>query len=201
MVRKELDNSSGRYQFVPREFRDQLEDEDGTTGYVYLSSANPWSNDWEQVIEKIPEDWLETKNDIRRLKSGRKLPQDLQIYTNGILPDNDGTEPLQSVTFLTSPFSFCLNCGVSYAPHKGISAKLASLNSEGRSSATTILSLSAIRLLRMSDLQPEAQKLLSFTDNRQDASLQAGHFNDFIELGLLRGAIYGAVEKAGEIRR
>jgi hypothetical protein len=39
--------------------------------------------------------------------------------------------------------------------------------------------------------------LLSFTDNRQDASLQAGHFNDFIEMVLLRSAIYKAVEQAG----
>ena len=38
--------------------------------------------------------------------------------------------------------------------------------------------------------QPEARKLLSFTDNRQDASLQAGHFNDFVEVGLLRSALY-----------
>jgi len=35
---------------------------------------------------------------------------------------------------------------------------------------------------------PNARKLLSFTDNRQDASLQSGHLNDFIEVGLLRGA-------------
>jgi very-short-patch-repair endonuclease len=42
-----------------------------------------------------------------------------------------------------------------------------------------------------------ARKLLSFTDNRQDASLQAGHFNDFIEVGLLRAAIYAAVAAAG----
>jgi hypothetical protein len=39
--------------------------------------------------------------------------------------------------------------------------------------------------------------LLSFTDNRQDASLQAGHFNDFVEVGLLRSALYKAVELAG----
>ena len=31
-----------------------------------------------------------------------------------------------------------------------------------------------------------AQKLLAFTDNRQDASLQAGHFNDFVQVGMLR---------------
>src|SRR5690606_5152033 len=70
-------------------------------------------------------------------------------------------------------------------------------SSEGRSSATTLLSLSAIRSLKISDLDPKAQKLLSFTDNRQDASLQAGHFNDFIEVGLLRGAIYRAAKAAG----
>ncbi|MDP9485383.1 MAG: DUF1998 domain-containing protein, partial [Actinomycetota bacterium] len=41
-------------------------------------------------------------------------------------------------------------------------------------------------------LKPEAHKILSFTDNRQDASLQAGHFNDFVEIGLLRSALYRA---------
>jgi len=41
------------------------------------------------------------------------------------------------------------------------------------------------------------QKLLSFTDNRQDASLQAGHFNDFVEVMLLRSALYRAL-KANE---
>ncbi|NTU84516.1 MAG: hypothetical protein HGA45_35000, partial [Chloroflexales bacterium] len=39
----------------------------------------------------------------------------------------------------------------------------------------------------------EAQKLLSFTDNRQDASLQAGHFNDFANVALLRSAIAAAI--------
>jgi hypothetical protein len=38
------------------------------------------------------------------------------------------------------------------------------------------------RLRKDGDLREEARKLLSFTDNRQDASLQAGHFNDFVEI-------------------
>jgi very-short-patch-repair endonuclease/superfamily II DNA or RNA helicase len=41
--------------------------------------------------------------------------------------------------------------------------------------------------------------LLGFTDNRQDASLQAGHFNDFIQILLLRGALLAAVEKKSQI--
>ena len=49
------------------------------------------------------------------------------------------------------------------------------------------------------ELRPEAKKLLGFTDNRQDASLQAGHFNDFIQILLLRGALLAAVEKKGQI--
>ena len=48
-----------------------------------------------------------------------------------------------------------------------------------------------------SGLQEDARKLLSFTDNRQDASLQAGHFNDFIETTLLRSAFYQAVSQVG----
>jgi len=44
---------------------------------------------------------------------------------------------------------------------------------EGRSTATTLLSLGTVRSLQAAeDLKPAARKLLSFTDNRQDASLQ-----------------------------
>ena len=47
-------------------------------------------------------------------------------------------------------------------------------------------------------LKSEAKKVLSFTDNRQDASLQAGHFNDFVEVAFLRSSLYKAMENAGE---
>ncbi|ETR66957.1 MAG: hypothetical protein OMM_12136 [Candidatus Magnetoglobus multicellularis str. Araruama] len=43
--------------------------------------------------------------------------------------------------------------------------------------------------------RPKNQKLLSFTDNRQDASLQTGHFNDFICIVRLRSALYHALQK------
>ena len=55
--------------------------------------------------------------------------------------------------------------------------------------------------MRASSLDVRARKLLSFTDNRQDASLQAGHFNDFIEIGLLRSALHCAVQRAGVLRQ
>ena len=60
------------------------------------------------------------------------------------------------------------------------------------------MSLAAIRELRAdTELADEAKKLLSFTDNRQDASLQAGHFNDFVQVTLLRAALWRAAAEAG----
>lgn len=49
-------------------------------------------------------------------------------------------------------------------------------------------------------VEPEARKLLSFTDNRQDAALQAGHMNDFVQVVLLRGAPVRALEERRELR-
>ena len=51
---------------------------------------------------------------------------------------------------------------------------------------------------RDSSLPEEAKKLLGFTDNRQDASLQAGHFNDFLQILILRSALLAAMEKSSD---
>jgi hypothetical protein len=44
-------------------------------------------------------------------------------------------------------------------------------------------------------MEPFTRKLLGFTDNRQDAALQAGHFNDFLFVSLIRAGFLGALEK------
>jgi hypothetical protein len=51
---------------------------------------------------------------------------------------------------------------------------------------------------RTNSLEPHQRKLLGFTDNRQDAALQSGHFNDFLFVSLLRAAILVAVDRAGD---
>ena len=78
--------------------------------------------------------------------------------------------------------------------------KLAGLSGEGRSSATTLLVSTALEWMnwRNSGVPKEKRKLLGFTDNRQDAALQAGHFNDYLFVSLLRGAILRAVLDAGD---
>src|SRR5262249_50544074 len=122
-----------------------------------------------------------------------ELPKAVRIGTDG-LENADGLV----FSYIAAPFRFCLHCGAAYGMRQRDDfSKLSSLGSEGRSTATTVTSLSAIRGLRRSSLPERARKLLSFTDNRQDASLQAGHFNDFIETTLLRSALYHAVKNAG----
>ena len=48
-----------------------------------------------------------------------------------------------------------------------------------------------------SGMERYTRKLLGFTDNRQDAALQAGHFNDFLFVSLVRAGFLGALRDAG----
>src|SRR5262249_35829881 len=76
---------------------------------------------------------------------------------------------------------------------------LASLSAEGRSSATTVLVASALRWMHgaESGMNLYTRKLLGFTDNRQAAALQAGHFNDFLVVRLNRAALPSPVQDPG----
>ncbi len=195
-VRRVPDSRLNLVSFVPRELRDQQEENDSRAGFLYFSSKNPWPDDPGAQAARLPDEFVEEKNEVLRPRRDRKdaLPQLVRVDTKGY-ENGEGAE----FQFIPAPFRFCLNCRVSYnARQRDDFAKLSPLGSEGRSTATTILSLSTIRNLRNSSLSQKAQKLLSFTDNRQDASLQAGHFNDFVEIALLRSALYKAVRQAGE---
>ena len=187
-------------KFIPRELNDQ-HDESGKAGFLYHSEENPWYDDDDSLRDRLPDDWLEEYRNGTRVRRNRRndLPHSVRVRADGSSVESFGSdENLLDYHFVPAPFRFCLHCGVSYGSRQvGDFAKLASLSSEGRSTATTILSLSAIRRLRDAPQQPIPPKMLSFTDNRQDASLQAGHFNDFIEVGVLRSAVYRAVQEAG----
>ncbi len=98
--------------------------------------------------------------------------------------------------FIPGSFRFCLrpDCDADYdGSMRSDVSKLSALSSEGRSSATTVLVLSAMKYLIGTELDASTKKLLAFTDNRQDASLQAGYFNDFIQVLLLRCALLAAI--------
>ena len=195
-VRRCSDSQSEQVEYAPRDLTDQYDDEDGEACFLHLSVSDPWPMNEDEMVDRLPDDWTETENGVVQIRRDRRagLPKPIWIGTDG----QEKSDGLRS-HYLGAPFRFCLHCGVSYsATQRSDFSKLSSLSSEGRSTATTILSLAAIRRLRgQTDLDVDARKLLSFTDNRQDASLQAGHFNDFVEIALLRSALYAAVAKAG----
>ncbi|MCC7176056.1 MAG: DEAD/DEAH box helicase [Bryobacterales bacterium] len=190
-VRRLEDSDSGAVTYVPRELSDRSGGDGSKPGFLHFSAERPWPSGTEEELTKLPEDWIEDTNQGPRVKAARKknLPRPVTV-------SSDGTEIADGISchFVESPFRFCLHCRVSYDFRTTSDfGKLTSLGTEGRSTATTILSLATIRHLRKEgSLAPRAQKLLSFTDNRQDASLQAGHFNDFVEIGLLRSALLKA---------
>jgi superfamily II DNA/RNA helicase/very-short-patch-repair endonuclease len=140
----------------------------------------------------FPDDWYEDP-DSEKLKRDRKkkAPQEVGFGTDG----KSNTHGLGG-WYIPGKLNFCLSCNEQYEARSGDISKLASLSLEGRSSATTIITIAALKYLRQDakDLDDQAKKLLSFTDNRQDASLQAGHFNDFINILLLRSALLAALQ-------
>jgi hypothetical protein len=194
LVRRTKDNQLGPISYRARERNGRESDARSEAGFIYISSSKPWPLDVAQVMERLPDDWIEDNKGVSRIRTDRQkdLPRQTLLGVGG-QESADG----YSCVYFSTPFRFCLHCGVSYSYRQTTDfTKLTSLGSGGRSTATTILSLSAIKNLREEvTLKKEARKLLSFTDNRQDASLQAGHFNDFVEIGLLRSAIYRAALK------
>lgn len=195
-------------RFVPREMNTYIRQE-GRIGYLYPNIRGSWPGNVD-ITERLPEEWLEVNKQgetrpRRTIKNQMPAPVAVQLDGGKAAEDAPGTLPYY---FLPAPFQFCLCCDVSYSRNNRTDfAKLATLSSEGRSTATTILSLAAIRLLNeandgsnesvgIDEAQKMAAKMLSFTDNRQDASLQAGHFNDFVEVSLLRAGLHKAIKVA-----
>ncbi|MGH2480026.1 MAG: DEAD/DEAH box helicase, partial [Ktedonobacteraceae bacterium] len=153
----------------------------GRLGFLFVDADDNWPRDRDGIEGRLPEEWCETVNGKMRLTAtGRKhRPLPLYVHPDGTV-DADGSDGTPCF-FLPASFLHCMHCGVTYsALIRSDFEKLSELSSEGRSTATTILSLSTIRHLRAARQRGEEltilPKMLSFTDNRQDASLQAGHF-------------------------
>jgi superfamily II DNA/RNA helicase len=179
-------------RFEARELTERShEDDDVLFGYFMPDMAGSFdAADIENGL--YPEDWIDFGATPPRLKANyrRYRPRPLSVAPDGAIGAG------VAGWFIPGTFRFCLQCGIAYdGAVRSDLTKLSSLSSEGRSSATTVLTVSSLRYLlnEAVTLDPKAKKLLGFTDNRQDASLQAGHFNDFIQILLLRGALLAAI--------
>jgi superfamily II DNA/RNA helicase len=194
-------SDGGSTRYAPRPDNDASGGNDAS-GYLFISDDQPWPETQEQALTdgRLPYSWVAsdpaTGTPVIDPAKAAHLPQPVRVAVTGAETDEaSGTY----AAYLPSPFRFCLRCRTSYEQNRGSDfAKLAKLSAEGRSSAMSIVTASIVRTLRAfpeAELDDEARKLLAFVDNRQDASLQAGHFSDFVQVTQLRGALYRALEK------
>jgi ATP-dependent helicase YprA (DUF1998 family) len=167
------------------------DEEHSRQGYLMLAPA---PDDWSE--EQLPAEWREPNGRLSKTWRER-VPQPVWVRADGTQVAEDDAQAVK-MWWQPQPFALCLNCGEFYSRREAEFTKLAGLSTEGRSSATTVL---AMALLRHAQKTAAARdKLLTFTDNRQDASLQAGHFNDFVQVALLRSALCAALRQSGELR-
>ncbi|AEI64560.1 DEAD/DEAH box helicase [Corallococcus macrosporus] len=185
----------------PRPDEDASEDEqesDTILGFLTLhppDDDDDFKFDFKDRIEDYPDTWVDLEAATPRLKPNyrRVRARSLRVEPTGRV----GTG--SPAWFLPGRFRFCLRCGETHSTSSRDRNRLASLSAEGRSSATTVLVGSALRWMHgaNSSLDTFTRKLLGFTDNRQDAALQAGHFNDFLFVSLIRAGFLGALDAAG----
>ena len=193
---------------LPREDRRELDSDDGEDGYLHLSEESPWPHTFgAELLERLPDAFKETNERGSMIGAWKRvrpdarkdLPSPVFVGPDGRVV-SEGAGEGAPAALIRRNFLFCLepSCRVTYTrSQRSERFKLATLGVDNRSTATTILALrSLIEVQGDRDLAPEARKLLSFTDNRQDASLQAGHFNDFAQVGLLRSALHRACERS-----
>jgi superfamily II DNA or RNA helicase len=178
----------------PREFRESSDDEEETTDGYLIVGEGIW--DEQEDLEYLPDAWVRKtkKGLVPDSKKKEFFPIRLSFDEVGNCSE---TEPLKWWGwFMRAPLLFDPTAGVFYDRQTHESTKLTKLGSEGRSTSTTITAFSILNRLNDAGYDSKDQKLLSFTDNRQDAALQAGHFNDFVQVVRLRAGIHKALHEA-----
>jgi ATP-dependent helicase YprA (DUF1998 family) len=205
----------GVRRLIPRSPLLNAPDDDtpGRTGFFALEREGLWTGD-----DDLPDFWMEQRRAGPRIKAAYQGRQPVPFWA---LPDGALSEaPAAGAVagwFQPRPLMVCLRCRAAYdLRERSDFRKLATLSQTGRSTATTILTSGAVVAMR--DMQRAggggsggpsgvsgesgedegAGKVLSFTDNRQDASLQAGHLNDAVQVVQLRGALVRAMGRQQE---
>lgn len=184
-----------REENLPRRI---LSEEDFPDGYIILDFPNEtiWSDNDE---EYLPESWFRTRNGQEEMLDNfyeYRIPRKIYFDQDGNFSNNPNAKYPIEGWFIPARLLLDPTSGTIFDLKTNENTKLMRLGNEGRSTATTIITYNVVKALQNQNIVAKNQKLLSFTDNRQDASLQAGHFNDFLMIGRLRSAIYHALKDA-----
>jgi superfamily II DNA/RNA helicase/very-short-patch-repair endonuclease len=164
-------------------------------GYVVFEKEGNLLN-INEYLDILPSAWITKSGKIDASKDFF-LPKEIYVKVDGTFSEtpNGG----ERAWFLAAQLLYDPTCGVIYQETKlSEKSKLISLGNEGRSTSTTLITLQTLLALHRHNKPLKEQKLMSFTDNRQDASLQAGHFNDFIQVVQLRSAIEKVLKSSSD---
>lgn len=159
----------------------------------------------EEDLDALPDEWFElTARGARRLRKEKSKfrPRTVRLNADGQL-DAAGDD----FQYFAAGFSFCPHCGaVSETARSSDANRLVSISGEGRSSASSVLTLESLDILNqeiLSCANPDEKehlrdlwKVLGFSDNRQDTALQAGHFNDLLSKLMMSAAQLHALQHA-----
>lgn len=169
--------------------------DDYKDGYILFDAKTHL--DITEFVDLLPASWKNKAGDKIDPAKEFLLPKEIYVTKSGLYSDsaNGG----QKAWFIPAPLIYDPTCGLIYLePKLSEKSKLISLGNEGRSTSTTLITLQTLLALYKQGKALKEQKLMSFTDNRQDASLQAGHFNDFIQVVHLRSAIEKVLRSSTE---
>ena len=200
-----VDQKNGR--FLPREFNDTAGRDGNDFGYILPEySQNEEDVFWtgsQEDLGALPSSWTNSSAAGLKLKQDflARAPREVFYNRRGTYSFTPSGEcPLKGwfMSAAKAGLLFDPTAGLFFEGNTNERTKLTTLGNEGRSTSTTITSFILLSQLAEAGFPIQDQKLLSFTDNRQDAALQAGHFNDFIRIIRVRSAIYYALKEAQE---
>jgi hypothetical protein len=167
---------------------------EGEPAYIFLGQHDP---------EKTPppDQWLTNSGKVlgkykkyAEPEKAEYCPECNKLYRGG------GAEPCHCpsklrIAIVASPFLFCPSegCGVFYDKRPREFNKLFSFGTVGRSTATDVIVSNTLNALPKHE-----QKILIFSDNRQDTALQAAHMNNIQKRMHFRRALYRVLDESKE---
>ena len=173
--------------------------------YLYLSEHAPWpQTGGPSLLDRLPDSLKETtaEQGVERVRPNARKDIPLSIFVRcgrgELVPEGEGTP----AALIRHNFLFCLepSCGVAYTrTQRSERFKLATLGVDNRSTATTILAVRSLIELQH-DRESPVRGAQASQLHRQPPGclLQAGHFNDFVQVSLLRSALHRACREHAE---
>lgn len=170
-----------------------------TPGYIIIPHDGQDINDFlvDEDEEEFPNSWYQRGKKSLISEKRQLFPQLIYLKPDGTLSSENEPGVIEAI-FIKAPLKVEPTAHVLFdRTSRALSdyAHLSKIGGEGRSTATTILAYESIALMKQRGVEERNLKLLNFVDARQDASLQSGHFNDFVLTVKIRAAILQAVRK------